>query len=109
MNKFQWPVGATFVFSVPPSWVLGGTVREVHEDVLVLQDGVYFETMKNGASLGDYAAAADNVALGKASDRSWPLVDGFIVRKDCITHAMPCQMSFERLAKAKQIAAIKGA
>jgi len=110
MNKYAWKIGQTYVFSVPPGWVLGGTVFEVFEDFIVLQDAVYFEGIKDGASaMGSYPTATTVAELEKASARNWPLADGYLLNVGFISHASPAKMSFERVAKRDKVNALKGA
>lgn len=109
-NKYNWKVGSTFVIFTPPGWIIGGTIKEIFDDYLILVDAVYFETVKNGASaMGGYSMARNMKELEAASDRSWPLPDGYVMRIDGILHAAPANMSFQRLSKKDQVAAIKGA
>lgn len=109
MSNYPWQIGTTYLFNLPPSWLIIGTVDVIHDDVLVLKHGVYMEALKSGASFAQYATAKTVAELAKVSERHWPLPDGYVLSRGFLAQWVPCAMSYERVAKAGITATIKKA
>jgi len=96
-------VDSHYVLSVPPSWILVGTIADVDDTHVVLRDCAWHELVTQGAHC--FGLATDLAA----TEKSWPLPDGTILRRDAILIAVPAAHSFRRLARADEVNAVRGA
>lgn len=102
--------GTTWLFFVPPGWILGGTIRTIEGDYLVLDDAVYLESVASGHALLSSIPKASNPSdLKKICPMAWGLPNGYLIRHEAILHAAPCNLSLRALAGAEAAAAIEGA
>jgi hypothetical protein len=106
MKKFH--IGTSYVFSIPPSWLIGGTVTEIDGDHILISDAVYLESVNSGYSLiGSTALAKNAQELSSIVAASWPLSDGTILHVDGILMAVPAVSNFRSLARAADADLIK--
>lgn len=103
--------GVTYVFFVPPGWLLGGTVDSLTADgCAILKDCVYLESSASGhATVHSLPAALTAKEMTDCVPRSWSMPDGTFVRVDAILFANPCKASLAPLARAKSAEAIQNA
>jgi len=101
MNS-KMEVGKTYVFFVPPAWILAGTVQEVTEKEIVLVDAIYQENCSQGFSAWDLANTLE------ASQQSWPLPDGSVIQREGVLIYSPATIDFKTLAKRRELEAIRG-
>ena len=100
----------TWLFFVPPGWLIGGTIVELTDTVVVLKNGVYLEMAASGHALfASVPRATTAKALKAACTTSWGLPEKFIVRREAIFLAGKCQLSLAALAGAEAEKAIRDA
>lgn len=103
-------IGETWLFFVPPGWIVGGTISEIKDGVLVLKDAAWLEACASGHALLSAIPRATSAKEMKAiCPTSWGLPDGFRVRADAALMSAPCMASLRPLARAEDAAVIKGA
>lgn len=101
MQKLWCPDrGTSWLFSVAPGWILGGTISDVHEDRLVVKDSVWLQTVASGSSCFD-------ATLGKVGT-AWPVSDGFTIFRAAILMVVPSK-SFRTHARQRETGAVKNA
>ena len=107
----MYEIGKTYIFSVPPGWLLGGTVADLTvEGEIVLKDAIWIEGINNGQSaLGSVAFAATAKELNAAVATSHPLPDGFVIRREAALMASPCVRDLTPLSRSGDAQAIKKA
>ena len=106
MKNFE--VGKTYVFSLPPSWIIGGTVTENDGVHLTLEDCTYMESMNTGYTLlGSVALATTAKELSTIVARAWPLPDGTLLKIDGILIATPCSRDLKPIARAEDAKTIR--
>ena len=103
-------VGETWVMAVPPGWLIGGTIVEITDEVIIFKDAVYLETVEQGHSpLSSIPRAKTARELKAAMSAYWGLPDGYMIRKEAIFHAGRCLISLAPLAGAEAAKAIEEA
>jgi hypothetical protein len=105
-----YEVGSTFVFNIPPGWILGGTIQESTKDEIVVKDAVYIEGIADGHSaLGSVPSANTPKELKAIVTRSYPSRDGMRFRRDAVLISVPCARDLTPLSRAEDASAIKKA
>lgn len=102
-------IGETWIFFVPPGWILGGTIMSDDGVVITLRDAVYLEGVASGhALIASIPRATKPADLAKICPTAWGLPDGYFVRKDAILHGGVCKISLRALAGKAAATAIEG-
>lgn len=84
-------VGVTYVFFVPPGWLLGGTVVDIVGDHVILENSVYLEGVQSGkATVSDLPAAKTPQQQNDVVRTCWPMTNGTSIRYDAILFMNPC-------------------
>jgi hypothetical protein len=110
MSMLKLEVGQTFVFYVPPGWLLAGTIAEFDDQEVALTDIVYLETTAQGTSpVSDLPMAKNDRQVKASSGTTWPMPNGTVVRREAMLFRTPCAHNVKILARAKDADAIKGA
>lgn len=104
-------VGVTYIFSIPPGWLVSGTVVAITQDRkrASIVDVAYLESAKSQQSpmkLWDCKHPREALEL---VERSWGLADGTTVLLDTLTFAVPCKVNLRVLARASEADEIKKA
>jgi hypothetical protein len=102
--------GKTYIFNIPPSWIVGGTVVDQDDTHVYLTDGIYVESIGDGYSaLGSIAMASDSKGLKDAVTKSYPLKDGTAFRRDALLIHVECNRDLQPLSRSEEAKAIKRA
>lgn len=101
-------VGKTYVFFVPPGWILGGTISEIDAKTVTLVDACYLENAGEGQTLiGSVAAATTPAQLTAACPTSWPIPDGTMLPIEPLLIRVPCARDLTPLSRAKAADALR--
>ncbi len=107
-HKFE--IGKTYTMNVPPSWILVGTVMDIDDTHIYIKDGVYVESIGDGHSaLGSIPLATDAKGLKDAVTKSYPIKDGFGMRKDAVLIHIENERDVTPLSRSGEATAIKRA
>lgn len=98
-----------YLFFIPPSWLLAGTVVDQNEKELILSDAVYLESAGSEHSPFAEIPRCEEKDLTKISSKSWPLQEGTILHRDGILIATPCKPDLSVLTRAHTAKTIRGA
>jgi hypothetical protein len=91
-------VGVTYVFFVPPGWLLGGTVKAIVGDHVILENSVYLEGVQSGkATVSDLPAAKTHQGQDQVVRTCWPMTNGTGIRYDAILFMNPCETDMRGL------------
>lgn len=102
--------GDHYLFFVPPSWILGGTIREVTSTDIVLDDAAWLEAIEGSkSSPGDLPFATSVAEQKSIISRGHGLPDGTRLARIGVLMAEPCLMDFKLWSRKKDADAIKGA
>lgn len=107
MNNNNMEIGKSYIFFIPPGWLLGGTIVSVEEKTVVVKDCVYLEQVREGGMLSvAFCKTADE--LKKAISSSYPIPDGMVLRTEAALILVPCARDFTPLSRQGAEKAIKG-
>lgn len=101
--------GKHVMLVLPPSWIIGGTVRAVEGDRVILDDAVYVESMATGGTYGLAALASTAAARAKIVSGASPIPDGTSFLVGALLQILPCQVSWKHEARKREADAIKAA
>jgi hypothetical protein len=107
--KQRFEIGKTYLFSVPPGWLIAGTVSDVQSGVIYIDDGCYVESAGSSQStVSGIPLATTPEMMNAACSRAWPLIDGYSLLENAVLMAFPCKRDVKPLARANDAATIKG-
>ena len=99
----MFETGKSYVFNIPPGWILTGTVMNRQDGIIQLKNGAYIEGIANGHSaLGSITNAKDEKEVLQAVTRCYPLKDGFMIRESNILLASEATIELSCLHKANK-------
>jgi hypothetical protein len=102
--------GSTWLFFVPPGWIVGGTVDSIDGDVLHLYDAVHLEGVASGHSLmSSISTCTVPKKLAEICPTAWGYPHGFQILLSAALMRVPCRISLRQLALARDAAALAGA
>lgn len=105
-----YDVGTTWVFFVPPGWLVGGTVIAHDDGDLVLAGVVYFEGAVQGYSvIGDVGKGTTPDQQRQACGSHWGLPDTTRIRRDAILMGVPCKYNLLALSRDQAAREVEGA
>lgn len=105
-NTTQIKDGRTYVYFIPPSWLIVGECVAQDEDNIMLRNAAYIENVGEGVAtlaIGLYPKVDSKVVT-----RSYPIPDGTLFKKDGILIACPCDTDTSSLYAANEANAIRG-
>lgn len=103
-------VGKTYVFFVPPGWLIGGTIVSVDDEFVLINDAVYLESVAAGhAMISSVPLAKSAKELSAVCTTAWGLPDGYGIRREAILHYGMCRISLASLAGKAAAKAIEEA
>jgi hypothetical protein len=106
-SSTRYNEGETYVFFIPPSWLLGGTIATTGNGNIVLKDCAYLESVGTDSMIGGVAMATTPKRMNEVCTRAWPIPDGTKIREEAILIATPCMRDLKPLARAQDAEAIK--
>ncbi len=102
--------GKTYVFFIPPGWLLGGTVVAETETMFILKDAVYLEASGADVTLiGDVPMAETPKELNHAAQTVWPVPDGMEISKEACLIRVPCMRDLKPLNRRREGKKLKNA
>ena len=99
-NLMEWKVGETYIFSIPPGWLVGGTIRSISASGkwIQLENALYLETVVDGyIPMSHLPRATSPRQHDGVMRKAHCLPHGHKVMVDAVFQACPCNISFEHL------------
>jgi hypothetical protein len=108
LEENEFVIGKSYVFSVPPGWLISGTVVRLTADAVYLDDAAYLESASDGGTnVGDVPLATTAAGQLRACQQSHQLANGTRIRLEAILMAFPCAIDTKALSRRNAANAIK--
>jgi len=109
-ENHPFEIGKTYVFFVPPGWILAGTVGRITPTHVILSVGTYIEISEQGVSpIADLTRATTTAQVNKIVKQSYQLGENTALLLEGILISTLCASDLSSLTRSADAATIRGA